>query len=210
MNGVTSATTNQESVYGSSVKYSDVRFNSVVANLREANNASHKSNHSSENHRIILIGDSNIRGYASALEPLLNSNYKVFSVVKPGAGTNELERSANESIRQLTLDDMIIFCYGTNDLDLKKKFSCTFQNIKKLMKNNRTNILLMNIPHQYDRHNSQHVNKIITVLNNKLQKSVKVNPHISFLETFNDSNLYTNHSPHHNKLGKTLVKLQLP
>ena len=90
-----------KNLYGSSVKYSDVRYNSVVANLREAINTSHKSNHSSENQRIILIGDSNIRGYASALEPLLNSNYKVFSVVKPGAGTNELERSANESVRQL-------------------------------------------------------------------------------------------------------------
>ena len=110
----------------------------------------------------------------------------------------------------LTLDDMIILCYGTNDLDLKKKFSCTFQNIKKfLMKNNHTNILLMNIPHRYDKHNSWHVNKIITVLNKKLQKLVKVNPHISFLETFNDRNLYTNHSLHHNKLGKILVKLQL-
>ena len=108
-------------------------------------------------YNLILIGDSNIRGYASTLKPLLNSNYNLYSVVKPGSGTNELKRSANEAISQLTHDDMIILCYGINDLDLKnqknskKKFACTFQSIKNfIMNNNHTNILLMNIPLRYD------------------------------------------------------------
>ena len=91
------------------------------------------------------------------LEPLLNSNYNLYSAVKPGSGTNEIQKTANEAIRQLTHDDLIILCYGTNDLDLKtlknpknpkRKFPCTFQNIKNfIMKNNHTNILVMNIPH---------------------------------------------------------------
>ena len=67
----------------------------------------------------------------------------------------------------------------------------------------------MNIPLRYDIPNSPYVNKIISMLNRKLQKLVKVNPHTSFLETFNDRNLFTNHGLHHNKLGKNLVKLQL-
>jgi hypothetical protein len=105
---------------------------------------------------------------------------------------------------------MIIHCYGINDLDLKKKFSCTFQNIKNfVMKNNHTNILLMNILHRYDIPNSPYVNKIISMLNRKLQKLVTVNPHTSFLEVFNNRNIFTNHGLHRNKLGKNLVKLQL-
>jgi len=93
-----------------------------------------------------------MRGYVSSLEPLLNSNYKLYSDIKPGLSTNELEKSATEMISYLNHNDMIILCYGTNDFDqknLKKKLSCTFQNIKKfIMNNNHTNILLMNIPFQ--------------------------------------------------------------
>jgi hypothetical protein len=136
--------------------------------------------------------------------------------VKPRSGTNELNKSANETISQLTHDDMIILCYGTNDLDInypknpKMKFSCTFQTIKNFIMNNKhTNILLMNIPLRYDIPNSPHVNKIISMMNRKRQKLVKVNPHSSFLETFSDRNLFTNHGLHLNKLGKNLVKLKL-
>jgi len=153
------------------------------------------------------------------LEPLLNSNYNLYSAVKPGSGTNEIQKTANEAIRQLTHDDLIILCYGTNDLDLKtlknpknpkRKFPCTFQNIKNfIMKNNHTNILVMNIPHWYDIPNPPYVNKIISMLNRKLLKLVKVNPHNSFLEICNDRNRFTNHGLHRNKLGKNLVKLQL-
>jgi hypothetical protein len=76
------------------------------------------------------------------------------------------------------------------------------------MKNNHTNILVMNIPHRYIP-NSPYVNKIISMLNRKLLKLVKVNPHTSFLEICNDRNLSTNHGLHRNKLGKNLVTLQL-
>ena len=77
--------------------------------------------------------------------------------MKPGSSTNELEKTATETISYLNHNDMIILCYGTNDFDhkskknLKKKLSCTFQNIKKfIMNNNHTNILLMNITFRYD------------------------------------------------------------
>jgi len=75
----------------------------------------------STQHRVVLIGDSNMRGYVSSLEPLLNSNYKLYSVMKPRSSTNELEKSATETISYLNHNDMIILCYGTNDFDQKSK-----------------------------------------------------------------------------------------
>ena len=62
-----------------------------------------------------------MRGYVSSLEPLLNSNYKLYSVMKPRSSTNELEKSATETISYLNHNDMIILCYGTNDFDQKSK-----------------------------------------------------------------------------------------
>jgi hypothetical protein len=179
VNGVTSTTTNQETAQEASEVSSDVNgdmIHSVITNLRKSISAHQNRKHSYKKHRIILIGDSNMRGYVSSLEPLLNSNYNLYSIVKPGSGTNELEKTANEAISHLTHHDMIILCYGTNEFDQqnlknpKKKFSCTFQNIKNFIRNNHTNILLMNIPYRYDIPNALYVNKIISRLNRKLQK----------------------------------------
>jgi lysophospholipase L1-like esterase len=210
VNGITSITTNQETAQETSVMPDDGKSAmnySVITNLRESIKAHQNKEHSSKKHRIILIGDSNMRGYVGSLEPFLNSSYSLYSVVKPGSSTNELVKTANEVIRQLTHDDMIILCYGTNDFDQKIR---TFQNIKNfIMNNNHTNILLMNIPFRYDRPNTSYVNKIISSLNRKLQKLVKINPHTKFLETCNDRNLFTKHGLHRNKQGKNLVKLQL-
>ena len=50
----------------------------------------------STKHRIILIGDSNIKGYVCNLKPLLSSNYELYSVVKPGSTTNELKETAKK------------------------------------------------------------------------------------------------------------------
>jgi len=70
----------------------------VITDLRESINVYQNRKHPSTKHRIVLIGDSNMRGYVSSLEPLLTSNYNLYSVMKPGSGTNELEKSANETV----------------------------------------------------------------------------------------------------------------
>jgi len=75
--------------------------------------------------------------------------------------------------------------------------------------NDHTNIILVNIPSRYDLPNSVSVNRNIAALNRKLQKLVKVFPHMSFLKTDKDRNLYTNHGLHLNKLGKQLVQHQI-
>jgi hypothetical protein len=77
------------------------------------------------------------------------------------------------------------------------------------MRNNHTNIVLMNVPFRYDLPNSFAVNEKISILNKKLQKLSKVSFHTSFLGIMNNRERFTNHGLHHNKLGKKLVNLHL-
>jgi diphthamide synthase subunit DPH2 len=114
----------------------------------------------SRKHRIVLIGDSHIRGYVNSLKPLLSSDYKLYCVVKPGSGTGELTASASEVIRSLSHDDFVVVCSGSNDYNLNG-FSLTFRNIKHYMTHNRTNILLMKVPYRYDLPNVLSVNENI-------------------------------------------------
>ena len=67
----------------------------------------------------------------------------------------------------------------------------------------------MNIPFRYDLPNSHEVNKKISVLNNKLEKLVRVLPHARFIGSAIDRKFFTTHGLHHNKPGKMLVSLQL-
>jgi lysophospholipase L1-like esterase len=71
-------------------------------------------------------------------------------VIKPGATTNELKRTAKEEIGRLSFEDLILISYGTNDYELNN-FSLTLHNIIDfIQRNNHTNILLMNLPYRYD------------------------------------------------------------
>jgi lysophospholipase L1-like esterase len=105
-----------------------------------------KAKHSKK-HSIILIGDSNIKGYASNLKLLLSNNYGFYSVTKPGSTTIELKESAKEEASQLCHNDVLIICSGTNDYE-QNKFDQTFINIRNFVqRNDHTNIMLMNIPY---------------------------------------------------------------
>jgi len=198
VNGVTNVNPTSVTV----PKYSDSTKNRIN-NLRETINVLNREKCSlSKKHKVILIGDSKIKGYACNLKSLLSDNYNFFSTVKPGSTTNELKESAKEEVGKLSLNDVIILCSGTNDYE-PNKFSLTFHNIMNFIKSNdHTNIILMNVPSRYDLPNSISVNRNISALNRKLQKLVKVFPDMSFLKTDKDRNLFTNHGLHLNKLGK--------
>jgi len=139
------------------------------------------------------------------LKPLLSSNYELYSVVKPGSITNELKETAKKAISQLSYDDLIVICSGTNDYELNE-LSLTLQNITNFVKNNNhTSIILMNVPFRYALPNSISVNRNTSILIRKLQKLVKVLLYARFLETDNNRNLFINHGLNLNKLDKQLL-----
>ena len=184
-------------------KYSDSTKN-LIQNLRETIQVRNKKKvPHSKKHRIILIGDNNIKGHASNLKSILSNNYEFYSITKPGSTTSELKESAKMEIRQLSHDDVI------NDYEMFN-FDQTFLNIRNfVMTNNHTNIILMNIPHRYDIPNLISVNMNIASLNRKLQKLVNVLPLTTFIKMEEDRNLCTKHGLHLNKLGKQLVQHQI-
>jgi len=153
VNGIISNSSNFESVTENSVVsnevYSDC-INRTIAELRESIKAHMEKDNTPLEQWIILIGDSNIRGYASTLQTLLDTNYKLYSIVKPGSDSDELLKKAKKTIKQLTQKDMTVLCYGANDSNQKsskESYPNTYQNIKKFITiNNYTNILVINIP----------------------------------------------------------------
>ena len=128
--------------------------------------------------------------------------------MKPGSKSNELKETAKETIRQLSSNDLIVVCYGTNDLETNK-FPSTFQNIRNFLSNiNHTNILLLSIPFRYDLPDPHTINKEISTLNKKLQRLLKLLPNTRFMDFADDKKLFTKKGLHRNKLGKTYLTLR--
>ena len=67
-------------------------------------------------HRLIIVGDSHIKGMAANIKPLLENNFEVYSLVKPGSNSNSLETTVRHDIDNLTNKDVLLVCIGSNDL----------------------------------------------------------------------------------------------
>jgi hypothetical protein len=98
------------------------------------------------------------------LKSLLSYNYELCSVVKPGSSTSELKETEKQDVSQLSHDDLLVICSGTDGYELNE-FSLTLQNITNFIKSNsHTNIILINFPFQFDLPNSLSVNSSISDL----------------------------------------------
>ena len=150
-----------------------------------------------------------MKGFSKSIQSLLCSDFKLFSVVKPGSTTNTLSESMVETINQLTHNDILVVSCGTNDCELNN-FKFTFRNIKNFLSNRtNTNIVLLSIPFRYDIHNCTSVNHNIKKINKKLNILTKTSPSLSFIDLNNDGKLFTRHGLHQNKLGKNLLSTQI-
>ena len=87
-------------------------------------------NLSSRAHKVVLSADSYIKGFTTAIQSVLKSDYKLLSVMKPGSSTNMLSVSMMETVNQLTYNDVLVISSGTNDYEMDN-FNSTSRNIKK-------------------------------------------------------------------------------
>jgi hypothetical protein len=159
--------------------------------------------------KIVLSGDSHIKGFATELQTVMTSEYKLLNVVKPGSNSNMLSESITETVKELSNDDVLIICCGTNDYE-SDNFKSTFQNIREYSSSlMHTNILVLGVPFRYDLPNSTMVNSEICKINKKLSKLANTASNIGFLDSDNDSKLFTKHGLHRNKYGKQLIVTQI-
>jgi hypothetical protein len=199
INGVVDETGGE--MYESKDYYHD-RLNALSKSISENNTS---GTNLLSKHKVILIGDSHIRGYAENITSVLSKKLEIFSLVKPGANSDELKVSAKNEIKDLTHTDLVIICYGSNDYE-RNEFPRTLTNISNfLQENNHTNILVMNVPFRHDLLNGNSVNYSIISLNRKIKRVTKAFQHSRFINIDNNRHLFTNHGLHRNKLGKQLA-----
>ena len=153
-------------------------------------------------HKIVLIGDSHIKGFSSEPRSMLKNEYELISLVKPGSNSNMLCESLNEIVSHPSQDDLLVIFCGSNDFELNN-FDSTLQNIRNYLTTiKHSNIVILSIPFRYDLQNCTVVNGNILQLNKKVHKLTRVITYSNFLDSNNDSKLFTRHGLHRDNLGK--------
>jgi hypothetical protein len=72
-------------------------INDCNDNLRDTINDYNKSVHlNTDMHRVVVIGDSDIKGFENLLRSMFNREYYLFSLVQPGS--NILKESVKETV----------------------------------------------------------------------------------------------------------------
>jgi hypothetical protein len=81
--------------------------------------------------------------------------------------------------------------------------------MKIMMKNQHTNIILINAPYRFDLDNSSCVNEVVTASNRKLSKIAKRSGNTSVVKVESQRHLFTRHGLHMNIKGKKVMVKRL-
>jgi len=99
-------------------------------------------------HKLLLMGDSHMRGSAARLIASLDTCFDVCGVVKLGSTNGSLIETVKNEVEKLTMSDFLIICSGTNDID-RNYSTKVLKNITNFIKNvNHMNIILVSIPNR--------------------------------------------------------------
>jgi hypothetical protein len=113
-------------------------------------------------HEVLLVGYSHLRGCAAYMKVFLNNQFEVLGYVKPEASSKFVMESVKSDIGKLTMDDFLIMCSGSNDVN-RNDLSKVFHDVTSFVRSvNQTNVILISIPYRYDLMNS-HINSEIKV-----------------------------------------------
>jgi len=145
---------------------------------------------SKKDRKVLIMGCSHTRFCATNIKSEIKDNYDVRGLVKPGAGADMLENTANSDIANLTKNDVATFCGGANDA-AKTNPKRPLRHVRNSTKsNNYTNIILVSAPCGYDLMQPWCVNDEIRSFNRNLMKSARAYQHVSILEMSSDRKLF--------------------
>jgi hypothetical protein len=151
--------------------------------------------------KVVIIGDSHARGYATNMKHSLK-NHMVIGYVKPGASIDTLITTAKKDIEYLNKNDTIVFLGGTKDVSRNNTQNGLRQLVDFVKSNKHTNILLVRIPYRYDLAIWSCVNKEVESYNRKLVKTMKPYEHVKVINVETKREHFTRHGLHMNKEGK--------
>jgi lysophospholipase L1-like esterase len=161
----------------------------------------------SRRHRVLLLGDSQVRGCADLLKSNLNNECGVIGFVKPGAKSSGILGINID--KDISKDDVVVVCAGSNDIRNNNAKEGLRNIINFVKRNSHTNIIVMEVLHRHDLVDWSCVNKEVRLFNRHLAKRLKLYKHVSISSVNLDMQHFTRHGLHMNNRGKEKMCQQI-
>lgn len=156
-----------------------------------------------EKHKIIVIGDSNDRGFGQLLQKRAGNKLDVSSFYKPNVQIKNVLQSLNSNTHSFNRNDFVVvlggsnyFCNGTS----AKALRCVVQTLEHTI---NIKMILATVPYRFD---DESKNVAIYRHNFKLYSLASSFNHIMLLNLPSlSTNNFTSHDLHPDNFGKTSV-----
>jgi hypothetical protein len=156
-------------------------------------------------HKILIIGDSHVRGLSDKVNNGLDDAFSVTGITKPNADIEGITSSLHLQIDNLTKKDLIIFYGGTKDIS-RNESRKGLRFLKAFVQRTvNTNVILLGAPHRYDLPSFSCVNTEVKLFNKRLQSLMCNFNHVRIFGTFTERIHNTDHGLHLNKKGKDWI-----
>jgi hypothetical protein len=157
-------------------------------------------------HKILIIGDSHVRGLSEKISNCLDDSFSVTGITKPNADIEAITSPLHLKTEGLTKNDLIIFYGVTKDISRNE----TKKGLRSLMgfaqRTINTNVILLGAPHRYDLPPSSYVNTEVKLYHKKLQSLMSTsNHHVRVLSVPTERRHHTKHGLHLNTKRKDWI-----
>jgi hypothetical protein len=152
-------------------------------------------------HKIIILGDSHVRGCSEKWRSILGNAYSIIGISKPNAKIAAVIDYEYLKAENLTEKDVVI-CGGTKYV-AKNETKEGLRSILKLVRLlSNTNVIITGVPHRFDLQEHSCVNKEVKLFNRTLQKNMKIFDYVQICNISENREHFTTHGLHMNFKGK--------
>ena len=153
-------------------------------------------------HKVLLVGDSHIRGIASEVKVRLSDEYEVIGYTNPGSTMKAIKEITSSKLHHLTKKDIVILGGGATDVAKNNSLTGIKHILDLSIHASHTNVIQLSVPHRYDLSNESCVNREVWKFNNRLRIGLNCFNNITMIEAPDERELYTRHGLHLNLKGK--------
>jgi predicted phosphodiesterase len=100
--------------------------------------------------KVMIIGDSHVRGCAANLIHECGKSFEVMGIVMPGSGLLNITQAAKKEISELNRNDYIVIWGGSNDISKNESSKALKHATKFALQHRHTNIVFVPALHRYD------------------------------------------------------------
>jgi hypothetical protein len=159
--------------------------------------------------KIVILGDSQTRSLTGRLRDILTNKFEIKVYTKLSSNIVAIVSNTYQNIENLTNKDVLIYMGGTTDVHTNNSNNNLRYMSQFVNKHTQTNIIMLTVPHSYDRSYTSNINNEFKKFNRKFRKYMILNTRVTIIDVDQKRECFIKEGLHLNGLGKEVICKQI-